>query len=202
MSFASSKETVTLVTQSNYSKHMSGKLTKGAKLQCKTGKSIEDVLTNQLSIPKTIIEDKIKTIFLDGHPVDNPSEVYINAGSTLSLAAAMPGIAGICMGRNSPVAAFRAGISAAGSEEVKFEEDGIIQLKLFNTTIELLGPSVLKYGIIIKSQELAGMVEEKYDILKQEIQDSKMNGETAGLKKILKHLKTSDNDILLKIESN
>lgn len=191
----------TLFTKISYSKYLSSTLSKGVDILLYIEKSIEDILVNQIKISKDDVENKIKTVFLDGHPVDEISEILVPEGATLSLAAAMPGIVGICMGRNSPVAAFRSDISAVAKSVTNPAKikTGRIRLKLFNTTINLAGENVLSHGIILKNFELAEILQDKIKIFEKETSRAEFCGNEITIQNLIYKLKTSDAETLFRV---
>jgi hypothetical protein len=50
------------------------------------------VLCDQFQVETDYLENRIKTIFLDGKPVDDEDKAVLKNGSTLALSAAMPGL--------------------------------------------------------------------------------------------------------------
>ncbi|WP_051294806.1 hypothetical protein [Maridesulfovibrio bastinii] len=192
------KNTITLFVNKKFSKIMASTFTKGVTIPLYTGKSIEDILKNQIGIPESDVNNRIKTVFIDGHPVDDISNIIVSPFSTLSLAAAMPGIAGICMGRNSPVAAFRSDISAATDNNNHKAEYSNITLKLFNTTIDIAGEYVLKHGLIFSPSELKNLLEEKMKLYLNEEIKVEFQGQAISIEALLSILNELDEDVLFK----
>jgi hypothetical protein len=58
------------------------------------GCSVKSFLCEQFGLSPEYLEKRIQTIFLDGQPVDNVETATLRDGATLSLSAAMPGLAG------------------------------------------------------------------------------------------------------------
>jgi len=71
------------------------------------GCSVNEFLRNPMLIGQDYIDKRIQTIFLDGKPVDDLNSAIIKDGSTISLSAAMPGLAGATMRRGGALATMR-----------------------------------------------------------------------------------------------
>ncbi|MEW5775150.1 MAG: hypothetical protein AB1916_16655 [Thermodesulfobacteriota bacterium] len=117
---------------------------------------VRGLLCDVLGLDPEFVESRVATLFLNGSPVDDLDETQVRPGDTLALAAAMPGIAGITMRRNSPVKALRADISctqtAAGSRP---GSAGTVTVKLFNFIALEAGPALLAQGVIAPAPHLA-----------------------------------------------
>ncbi len=129
-------------------------LQKGARIQVETGCSISAMLCGQFGISADYIDNRIKTIFLDGHPVDDVNTAVVQDGATLALAAAMPGLVGAILRRGGDLASLRSTISYRSGEERTERRDGVIVIKLFNLVIRELGPVFLKSGIRVSTDDL------------------------------------------------
>jgi hypothetical protein len=62
----------------------------------------------------------------------------------------MPGLVGAVMRSKSPLRSFRSSITHAGDDGIAQQERGLIRLKLFNTVMSELGPSLLREGILLE----------------------------------------------------
>ena len=121
--------------------------------------SVGDFLTGQLGIDPDYIRDRIATVFLDGSVVDDLATATIRPGSTLTLSAAMPGLVGATLRRGGFYSAMRSEISwkaGDGDFERSGGPPGTIRLKLFNTVLREIGPSVLGRGVLIDRTEAGG----------------------------------------------
>jgi len=151
---------LTFIVSSEALKGFSFILQQGFFVRIMTGSTLEQVLTEQLGIEEEYIEKRISTIFLDGHPVDDLHGAIIHDGAALSLSAAMPGLVGATMRRKGAYASFRSAIAyheekGAGS---RHEDDGLIEVKLFNLLMAELGPHFFKRGVYLRPGDLAGFI--------------------------------------------
>jgi hypothetical protein len=116
-----------------------------------TGVSILAFLSGELGVDPGEVAARITTVFLDGDVVDALDRAVLRDGAVLALSAAMPGLVGATLRRDSFYAAMRAGITrpldaAAGGPAAG---PGTIHLKLFNLLIEELGPRLLAHGVVL-----------------------------------------------------
>lgn len=164
-------------------------LQKGARMKVEVGCSIKAMLCDQFGVNADYIDNRIKTIFLNGHPVDDVDSTIIDDGSTLALAAAMPGLAGATFRRGGDLASFRSTIThQEGTVPVK-RQNGIIVIKLFNLVIRELGPTFLKAGILVSKNQLSDFfTQQSQDFLKA-CKSVKINGDNSTVD-ALKHLDT------------
>lgn len=123
-----------------------------------SGESVRDFLLRELELEGEYVDICVRTIFLNGKPVDDIDAALVSDGDVMSLSAALPGAAGICMRRDSPYAALRGDITfgrekldGAGKRDGR---RGLIELKLFNQILTDLGPRFLERGVVIPWKRL------------------------------------------------
>jgi hypothetical protein len=128
-------------------------LQKGVAVPAVVGCSFKSLLCDQFAIPEQYVTDRITTIFLDNHPVDDLEHAIIQDGSRVALSAAMPGLVGATMRRGGFYAALRQGISQLSQNDSVTTDNGTVTLKLFNLLLAELGPLLLARGIILQKDE-------------------------------------------------
>jgi hypothetical protein len=133
-------------------------LQQGCMLRVQVGCSVRALLSQQLSISPEFLEGRIKTIFLDGRPVDDMDSAIIKTGSTLALSAALPGLAGATLRRGGTFASLRSQLTHPRDEAPVAQQEGFIVLKLFNLLMDELGPALLHRGVFIKKEVLKGFL--------------------------------------------
>jgi len=129
-------------------------LQKGITVPATVGCTLKSLLTEQFLIPAEYVTDRITTIFMDNHPVDDLDRTIIQNGSRVSLSAAMPGLVGATMRRGGFYAALRQGISHLLESDTTDDSCGTIRLKLFNLLLAEIGPLLLARGLILEREEL------------------------------------------------
>ncbi|SKA74508.1 hypothetical protein [Desulfobaculum bizertense] len=112
------------------------------------------LLEETFKVETSYVEKNINTIFIDGHPVDNIDTATLTPGCELALSGALPGICGITMGKNSPIAKMRCGIAYTETKEHTEEQFPLFKLKLFNFIARDLGPRAFAAGIGISADRL------------------------------------------------
>jgi hypothetical protein len=125
---------------------------KGFMVQIQVGISINELLTDHLGLSPEYIEDRIRTVFLDGKPVDDFKKAIVRHGDTLALSAAMPGLVGATFRKGGSLAAFRSTITHNKIDNGAEMEIGYITIKLFNLLVKELGTLFLKRGIYLDTQ--------------------------------------------------
>ena len=134
-------------------------LQKGVTVPATVGCTLRSLLCDQLAIPADYLTDRITTIFIDNHPLDDLDRTIVQDGSRVTLSAAMPGLVGATMRRGGFYAALRQGISNVTDSGAAKDACGEIRLKLFNLLLAEIGPLVLARGVILEQCELADLLQ-------------------------------------------
>ena len=140
---------------------LAGLVQEGFALHGLEGQSIRDFMRGSLGMADLYIEGSVSTVFLDYKPVDDLDSAVISPGCLVSLSAAMPGLVGAVMRRNSPYASFREAISHDGQvdEEVAAAaRTCLVRVKLFNSIMREHGPALLQRGIVVEATRLAALL--------------------------------------------
>ncbi len=133
-------------------------LQRGVFFRIARGATIRTLLCQDLELTEDFVERRISTIFLNGKPVDT-LEAKLRPGNVLALSAAMPGLVGATMRRGGVVAALRSNISHRDEHPDEGHLEGIIQVKLFNILIPVLGPVLLKRGMLVRQDILKDLLQ-------------------------------------------
>jgi len=154
-----------------------GLLQAGFSMRTQSGMSARVFMREVLGFPDAYIEGVVSTVFVDDSPVDDIDAARLVEGTRIALSAAMPGLVGAVMRRNSPYAALRESISyqkdcyavgetkGGGSKaEARDPTDGEagggagrspeirVGVKLFNSVMTDRGPEVLARGIYLRGE--------------------------------------------------
>lgn len=128
-------------------------------VRCRTGRTIEDLLTQDFGITGEYLERRLSTVFLEGQCVDDIGAAVARTGATLALSSAMPGLAGATLRRKGTLSSMRGSITHhEDTRPTEVVADGFITLKLFNVLSVELGPAFLARGIYVKASELADLL--------------------------------------------
>lgn len=137
----------------------------GAKSQVPGTMSVDEYLTGVLEIDPEYVACRIMTLFLNSSPVDDTKTETLSPGDVLALGAAMPGLVGICMGKDSPLKDFRDDISSHRDKVAANEDPFLIQLKLFNHVAAEIGADIFARGVVIEADRLAAFLRRNSDEL-------------------------------------
>ena len=176
-------------------------LQRGFMVKVRVGCSIKTVLCKQLGVDPEYVEKRIKTIFLDGKPVDDINSAIVKQGSTLALSAAMPGLAGAILRSGGHLASLRGEIAHKEGKKAIPRREGMVILKLFNLLMNELGPTLLKRGIFLRREHLeshlVGLGEDFWSGCK----GAQVDGKEVVLDNLLKSLDTYDL-VMLRVDSD
>jgi len=130
-------------------------LQRGVRVRVQAGCSLRRLLEDQFGLNPEYMKERVKTVFLDGKPVDDWDTVLVQDGSVLALSAAMPGLAGATLRRGGFFAGMRSQITHREKQSLVSPEEGWVMVKLFNLLIPELGPLFLERGILVPPEEFA-----------------------------------------------
>jgi uncharacterized protein (DUF2164 family) len=163
------------------------------------GCSVKEFLCNSLLIKQDYLDKRIQTIFLNGKPVDNVNSAMVKDGSTISLSAAMPGLAGATMRKGGALAAMRSGISYTPVETESDSYEGKVTVKFFNLISRELGPEFLNRGIIIEGKAFSGFIGANRKIIEAGLFSAEIDGVKMETEKLF-NIKWEDKaELLLKV---
>ena len=171
---------------------------KGVKKEIIVGQSIRAMLSDQLNISEDYIDNRIKTLFLDGSAVGDINSTIINNGATLAISAAMPGLAGATFRRLENTESSLDTIAENKGDVQTNQEKGIITIKFFNLVLRELGPAFLKSGVLIPNDELTKFISKQPEEFLQACRSVKINGHTSKIE-ALKQMDITDNSELLQL---
>ncbi len=138
-------------------------LQNGFRIKGYVGCSVKSFLCEQFGLSPEYLEKRIQTIFLDGDVVDDVEKATVEDGATLSLSAAMPGLAGAVLRKGGYYAAMRDQISCKGETTQASMQSGKVSVKLFNMPLQELGPIFLEHGIWVESNKFKDVLKARAD---------------------------------------
>ena len=120
-----------------------------------TGTSVREFLLRALGIDPAYVEERLQTVFLDGHPVDDFDRTQVCPGAVLALSGAMPGLAGATMRRGGYYARMREGITHVGTAPTEGStEEGVVIVKLFNRPLADLAETLANRPLLVAGDAL------------------------------------------------
>lgn len=151
----------------------------GVDVELTVNMDVRSVVTRELGIDDDYLEERIRTIFLDGSPVDDVGVAMVRDSMDLTLCAALPGAMGICMRRDSPLKAYRSGIThCEDCEQISAPRPGRITLKLFNFIAREQGPNLLARGVLLQPAALKQFLENRDSLFWDDIAAITVNEKT------------------------
>ena len=129
-------------------------LQKGFWAEAFAGMSVREFLHETLGYDDPFIESDVRTIFLNSSPVDDIDGARLADGDVIALGSAMPGLVGICMGRETLVSGFRSGISPKERALSGDHASITVRTKIFSTLAAATGRAILDRGILIDAAQL------------------------------------------------
>jgi len=158
-------------------------LQQGFLVKTQVGCSVENMLHEQYGLSLEYVENRIKTVFLDGRPVDDLGCAVIEDGSTLALSAAMPGLVGATMRRGGVLASFRSTIAYRKEKGFDASGEGMIVVKLFNLLVDELGATFLERGIWVEREVLEEFLRKREDALFRVCKAASVDGKAVAGKR-------------------
>lgn len=141
-------------------------LQKGFYVYGKSGVSVRQFLMETMHYDDCFIDEVVRTVFLNNSPVDNIDTAQVKDGDKMALGSAMPGLVGICMGRDNPYKSFRSGISIDGEEGGGEAEAEIrVSMKVFSNLAVDTGADILSRGIEVEAGKVADLFSYKGDCI-------------------------------------
>lgn len=111
------------------------------------GLSVRELLSTDLGMDSDYVENRVRTVFLGGRPVDDIDEARVGTGMEMTLSTMLPGVAGITMGRGNMIAAYRADITYHEEGTGPAGGQALIFIKLLNFIATETGHTFLSRGI-------------------------------------------------------
>lgn len=133
-------------------------LQKGFYVSSCEGTTVHSFLVNACRMDESYIAQKVKTVLINGGPVDDILNTEITDGGTCAVSGAMPGIVGAMMRMGSPYAAMRESITVKPGRSQEHGKQILIMLKLFNVVLSDRGPGFLKAGILVEKKRVLDLV--------------------------------------------
>ena len=152
-------------------------LQRGVMVKVQVGCSLSALLVEQLGLKPEYVKERIKTIFLEGNPVDDLGTTLVKDGSVLALSAAMPGLAGATLRRGGVFAGLRSPIPQRETKTPILPEEGFVVVKLFNLLIRERGPVFLERGVLLSKNDFGEFLKGLPDEFWRGCKEIRVNGE-------------------------
>jgi len=171
-------------------------------IHARLGCSVRQLLCDRLGIRHDYLDHRIQTIFLNGQVVDDPDAAMVAPASTIALSAAMPGVAGAMLRKNSRYAPMRSRLSYGDSNSAPPPNvEGDVMLKLFNLLQRELGPPFLRRGIRVSGRALGDLLERRWEAFRAGMVAVEVSGEPVS-PDALRNADWTDREVLLTVGSS
>ena len=141
-------------------------LEEGVILQVPEGLSVREALVTHFGMDPLYLENRVRTLFLNGKPVDDLDNTRVLHGSVLALSAAMPGLLGATMRRGGYYAAMRQRSDPITQAPETGKASGRVILKLFNMVAQDLREALFKKGFWISGERFQTFLKDQEEVLK------------------------------------
>ena len=196
----SSPGQISLTVEARLMPAFSQLLQNGFWIKGNVGCSVKSFLCEQFGLSPEYLEKRIQTIFLDGDAVDDVERATVEDGATLSLSAAMPGLAGAVLRKGGYYAAMRDQISRKGETTSASMQAGRVLVKLFNMPLQELGPIFLRHGIWVESDKFKDVLKARTDDFQRGSGDVLADGRQFGIEQLLE-MDWGRGDIFLQVKT-
>ena len=143
-------------------------LQRGFYLTGRSGMTVREFLRDVVGYDDARIDGEVRTVFLNSSPMDGLDETRVRDGDRLALGSAMPGLVGICMGRDNPYKQFRESLALERADGGAADEPVRLFVKIFSVLAVDTGADILERGIEADRNVLAALLEaEKKHILSE-----------------------------------
>jgi hypothetical protein len=144
------------------------------------GGTLESLLELQWQLAHDYVTERISTIFLDNHPIDDLTTAIIRENSVIALSGAMPGLVGATMRRDGFYSKLRQNITHREIIAGATHRVALIRVKIFNMLLPELGPDFLRRGIILGINELVNFLKDKTAVFRQDCMTAEFGGEVVA----------------------
>ena len=196
----SSPRHISLTVEASLIPAFSQLLQNGFWIKGNIGCSVKAFLCEQFGLSPEYLEKRIQTIFLDGDVVDDVEKAVVADGATLSLSAAMPGLAGAVLRKGGYYAAMRDQISCKEEQPSVSGQPGKVLIKLFNMPLQELGPIFLKHGIWGESDKFKDVLKARVDDFQRGCREVLADGRQFEFKQFLE-MDWGGGDIFLQVKT-
>ena len=167
------------------------------------GISVTGFLTRTLGLDADFIENRIQTIFLDGHAVDAPDDTRLQDGGTLALSAAMPGLFGAAFRKGGEYRAMRRSYEDNRYEPLDADTGRTVTVivKCFNQVAEAIGDDLLSRGICMNVADFLGFWKSQRSLLEPALQEARIDGRPVAPERVAGLLNGKDGNLTVIVRS-
>ena len=134
-------------------------LQRGFYLTGRSGMTVREFLREVVGYDDARIDGEVRTVFLNSSPMDGLDETHVQDGDRLALGSAMPGLVGICMGRDNPYKEFRESLALEREDDGEADAPAKVFVKIFSVLAVDTGADILERGIEADREVLGALLE-------------------------------------------
>lgn len=195
-------DTVLLKCSSKVNDLLIPELQKGFYILTVEGQDVFKFLSEDCNMKSAYIREKIKTIFINGGPVDDIYNTRIKEYEEIALSGAMPGIVGAMMRIGSPYAPMRDNITVRPEEIINCGKKILVGLKLFNVILHDRGNGFLRNGIIFTRQRFEIYITRNINLILSDCSSIDINNINSDISNLLFYIKSFKEFIILKTDTS
>jgi hypothetical protein len=154
--------------------------------------SLKELICRQIGLAEDYLENRVQTVFLNGHPVDDVNRATVGEGATVALSAAMPGLAGAVLRKGGVLSTLRKNITYRNDASSRETCEGRVIVKLFNMTTREVGPLLLARGIWMEGAELSELLDRCEHLLRKGCRRIILDNSPTGLDDLRSCIKDKD----------
>ncbi len=174
---------------------------RGLRVPAQIGCTLQELLCGQFGLLPAYLQQRVKTLFLDGKPVDDPSRAFVRDGSIVALSAALPGLAGAALRRDGYLGLLRNSLTHREERSDIPLQDGSVTVRLFNLLIKEVGPILFGRGVLFYSRDLVQFFSGRSARFWEACRGAEMNGKEIAVKELANFQGLDRQDtILLRVE--
>lgn len=174
---------LTLKVQTGQISKLSAVLQMGFYLPVPAGSSVKAVL-DAAGFSPSYLQDKVKTVFLDGTAVDNLEAERIKHRSVIAVSGAMPGLVGAIFRKDSPISGLRSNVAKRPYDRSHQHGDELVLLKMFNIIAEEMGPELLRSGLTVAGKDMENFFANRRELLEKAILEVELDGKPIALQEL------------------
>jgi len=176
-------------------------LEEGVILQVPEGVSVREALVTHFALDPLYVENRVRTLFLNGKPVDDLDNTRVSNGSVLALSAAMPGLVGATMRRGGYYSAMRQRIDSITQPPETEKASGRVTFKLFNMVAQDLREALFQGGVRIPVERFQTFLNDQEEVLKTVCIRISADGSSVSFSELLSMTFNEDDVFLILISS-
>jgi hypothetical protein len=177
----------------------------GIFFEAPSGISVSRFLEQALGADAGYIENRVQTLFMDGHAVDNPESRHIQNSCTLAVSAAMPGVFGAAFRKQGAYSGLRLNSGKNREEEKDAAASGTpvgVKVKCFNQVAADLGDELLARGVSMDIKDVQQFWNRQAQVLEKDCQAVCINQIAAAASQVPQELAGKTGQVRIQVQAD